>query len=234
MRTVLAIETATEACSVALVHGDSIVERHEIAPRLHAQKLLPMIDAVLAECGVSKRAIDAVAVGRGPGAFTGVRLAISAAQGIALGLDRPAVAVSTLAALAVQGEGEWIAASIDARMGEVYFGWFRRSDDGFVVALADETVGPAGHVSPIGEAFVAVGTGWGTYRDALVERLGTPRSMMEAALPHARDIALLALPKLKAGEVVVASHLEPVYLRDKVAQTLVEQGKVKPRHPATE
>ncbi|HVF36033.1 MAG TPA: tRNA (adenosine(37)-N6)-threonylcarbamoyltransferase complex dimerization subunit type 1 TsaB, partial [Candidatus Saccharimonadia bacterium] len=98
----LAIETATEACSVALVSGQTIVQRHELAPRRHAELVLPMIEQVLAEAGLARGAIDAIAVGRGPGAFTGVRLAISIAQGLALGLDRPVVPVSTLAALALE------------------------------------------------------------------------------------------------------------------------------------
>ena len=108
---VLALETATEACSVALISGETIVGRHELAPRRHAELVLPMIDGVLAEAGLSRSAIDAIAVGRGPGAFTGVRLAISVAQGIALGLDRPVVTISTLAALALEA---WVEAGGDS------------------------------------------------------------------------------------------------------------------------
>jgi len=96
----LAIETATEACSVALIHGDELIARSEIAPRRHTELVLPMADQLLAEAGIGRHALDAIAVGRGPGAFTGVRLAIAIAQGIALALDRPVVGVSTLAALA--------------------------------------------------------------------------------------------------------------------------------------
>ena len=91
----LAIETATEACSVALWIDGALCERHELAPRRHAEWVLPMVDAVLAEGGVAKRELDAIGVGRGPGAFTGVRLAIAVAQGLALALDRPVVPVST-------------------------------------------------------------------------------------------------------------------------------------------
>src|SRR5215475_1096438 len=126
----LAIETATEACSAALLVGGDVIERSEIAPRRHAELILPMIESLLAEAGLSRRQIDGIAVGRGPGAFTGVRLAISVAQGIALGLDVPVVPVSSLAALAQDVPRELpapILAVIDARMGAVYAGAFERS-----------------------------------------------------------------------------------------------------------
>lgn len=115
----LAIETATEACSVAILVDGDVRERFEIAPRLHAELTLPWAEQLLADAGVAKSQLDAIAVGRGPGAFTGVRLAIALAQGIALALDRPLLPVSTLAALAMRAEGGRIVAAIDARMGEV-------------------------------------------------------------------------------------------------------------------
>src|SRR5215475_15572992 len=117
MSTLIAIETATENCSAALLHEGRLLERSQLAPRRHAELILPMIDSLLAEAGVSRRQLDAIAVGRGPGAFTGVRLAISVAQGIALGLDVPVVPVSSLAALAQDappGDAS-ILAVIDAR-----------------------------------------------------------------------------------------------------------------------
>src|SRR6187455_1632322 len=91
----LALDTATEACSAALLIGGEVIERSEIAPRRHAELILPMIESLLGEAGISRRQIDAIAVGRGPGAFTGVRLAISVAQGLALGLDVPVLPVSS-------------------------------------------------------------------------------------------------------------------------------------------
>ena len=121
----LAFETATEACSVALWIDGDVRERFELAPRRHAELSLPWAEQLLAEAGIAKSQLDAIAVGRGPGAFTGVRLAIAIAQGIALALDRPVVPVSTLAALAMQSPGERILAAIDARMGEVYLGGVR-------------------------------------------------------------------------------------------------------------
>ena len=118
----LALDTATEACSAALLIGDDIIERSEIAPRRHAELILPMIESLLGEAGISRRQIDAIAVGRGPGAFTGVRLAISVAQGLALGLDVPVVPVSSLAALAQDAPTDIdapILAVIDARMAHI-------------------------------------------------------------------------------------------------------------------
>src|SRR5258706_8076284 len=103
----LALETATEACSVALWLDGEVRERFELAPRRHAELALPFVQSLLDEAGMAKSQLDAIAVGRGPGAFTGVRLAVALAQGIALALDRPVVAVSTLAALAMRGDGAW-------------------------------------------------------------------------------------------------------------------------------
>jgi tRNA threonylcarbamoyl adenosine modification protein YeaZ len=137
----LAIETATETCSVALLAGDRLIARSELAPRRHAELLLPMCDEVLAEAGLARTALDVLAVGRGPGAFTGVRLAVSAVQGIALALDVPVVPISSLAALAMQApdNGDDVLAVIDARMGEVYAGRFRRIGER-VEAVDDERV----------------------------------------------------------------------------------------------
>ncbi|HSM96415.1 MAG TPA: tRNA (adenosine(37)-N6)-threonylcarbamoyltransferase complex dimerization subunit type 1 TsaB, partial [Rhizomicrobium sp.] len=141
MPNIIAIETATEACSAALSVDGRIMERSEIAPRRHAELILPMIEALLAEAGIVRTQLHAIAVGRGPGAFTGVRLAISVAQGLVLALDIPIVPVSSLAALAQDAPdaGASILAVIDARMGEVYTGAFRRCADGLVEAIGEES-----------------------------------------------------------------------------------------------
>jgi len=224
----LAIETATEACSVALLAGDRLVERSEIAPRRHAELLLPMCDDVLAEAGIDRRALDAIAVGRGPGAFTGVRLAISAAQGMALALGIPVVPVSSLAALAMQApdNGADVLAVIDARMGEVYAGLFRRVD-GRAELVGEETVGRADALTlPDASALNIIGTGWSSYRDALTAILPYPPRWAEGdRYPQAADIARLAATIAAAGEGVAADKVLPVYLRDKVALTLAEQRR---------
>jgi len=224
----LAIETATECCSVALVAGARLYERSELAPRRHAELLLPMCDEVLAEAGIARRDLEALAVGRGPGAFTGVRLAVSAVQGIALALGIPVVPVSSLAALAMQApeNGAEILAVIDARMGEVYAGLFRRNGDR-VEAVGEETVGLAEALRiPSAGALNVIGTGWSSYRDAIEKTLPSPPRWADGArYPHAADIARLAAPVAATGGGIAADRVQPIYLRDKVALTLAEQRR---------
>jgi len=224
----LAIETATECCSVALVAGARVFARSELAPRRHAELLLPMCEAVLAEAGLARRDLDVLAVGRGPGAFTGVRLAVSAAQGIALALGIPVVPVSSLAALAMQapGDGGDVLAVIDARMGEVYAGLFRRSGER-VEAIGEETVGRADALRlPSSGALDVIGTGWSSYREAIEAVLASPPRWADGArYPQASDVARLAMPIAAAGGGIAADRVQPVYLRDKVALTLAEQQR---------
>ncbi|MBS0524353.1 MAG: tRNA (adenosine(37)-N6)-threonylcarbamoyltransferase complex dimerization subunit type 1 TsaB, partial [Proteobacteria bacterium] len=201
--------------------------RSEIAPRRHAELILPMIASLLAEAGIARAQLDAIAVGRGPGAFTGVRLAIAVAQGLALALDIPVVPVSSLAALAQDAPdaGAAILAVIDARMGEVYAGVFRRGADGLVEAIDEESVGQASAlVLPQSIQWCVVGTGWNAYRDALAARLpAAPVFADGARFPQASAVARLALPQFAAGAGVPPERALPVYLRDKVALTLQEQ-----------
>jgi tRNA threonylcarbamoyladenosine biosynthesis protein TsaB len=223
----LAIETATESCSVALLSGERLFARSELAPRRHAELLLPMCDEVLAEAGLARRALNAIAFGCGPGAFTGVRLAVSAAQGIALALDLRVVPVSSLAALALQApdNGAPILAVIDARMGEIYAGWYRRTMSGLVESFAPEAVVHAGDLALATTAACnVIGSGWATYRDVLRERLASAPLWAEGdCYPQAVDIAQLAAPVVRAGEALAPEQALPVYLRDKVALTLAEQ-----------
>jgi len=222
----LAFETATEACSVALHVDGEVLERFEIAPRRHAELSLPWAEALLAEAGISRRQLDGIAFSRGPGAFTGVRLAIALAQGIALALDRPLVPVSTLQVLALQApaQAQQVLAAIDARMGEIYVGHFQRQG-GVLVAEGRERVCAAADVQlPAGMQVHGVGTGFAAQEGALVRQLGTGLQAYDAsALPRAADVLALAVPALARGEGVAAEHVEPAYLRDNVALTLVEQ-----------
>ncbi len=224
--TLLAIETSTEACSVALyVHGE-VISRHELAPRRHTQLVLPWADELMARAGLRKSQLDAIAVGRGPGAFTGVRLAIALVQGLALALDRPVLPVSTLAVLARQAQGSRVLAAIDARMGEVYLGEFTRDAHGRMLAVGPEIIiAPALAPRPA-HPLHGVGTGFSAESGALVPALGESLLGFDAAaLPHASDLAWLAADAFARGEAVPPDQLEPAYLRDKVALTLVEQGK---------
>ncbi len=227
----LAFETATEACSVALLHGDSLIERFEVAPRRHAELVLPMTESLLAEAGLARSQIDGVAFGRGPGAFTGVRLAVSLAQGLGLALDRPLYPVSTLAALAEPAaqRGSAVLAVIDARMGEVYVAAFD-SVDGTLNPIGEEAVLAAqALVLPQRAHWTIRGSGWATYGDAL--RSVLDKAAFDAdgdALPHASSVARLAALMHARGEGVAPEFAQPVYLRDKVAQTLIEQGKPLP------
>jgi tRNA threonylcarbamoyladenosine biosynthesis protein TsaB len=229
---IVAVETSTECCSAALLRDGAVLERSELAPRRHAALILPMIESLLDEAGLSRRGLDAVAVGRGPGAFTGVRLAISVAQGLALGLDIPVIPVSSLAALAQDAppSDASILAVIDARMGEIYAGAFRRKSDGLVEAFGAESVGPASMlVLPDAAKYTngqwnVVGSGWTAYQDALTGRLRQSPAWADGArYPQARAVAQLAAPQFASGQGVAPEYALPVYLRDKVALTLDEQ-----------
>ena len=226
MSTLIAIETSTECCSAALQYEGRTIDRSELAPRRHAELILPMIESLLAEAGVSRHQLDAIAVGRGPGAFTGVRLAISVAQGLALALDVPVVPVSSLAALAQDAParpGEAILAIIDARMGEIYAGSFLRAANGLVEATGNESVGLADELV-IPPVHSIVGSGWTAYADALSRRLKMAPAFADGArFPQARAVARIAAPRLAAGQGVAPEQALPVYLRDKVALTLQEQ-----------
>ena len=220
----LAFETATEACSVALWLDGEVRERFDLAPRRHAELALPWADALLAEAGIARSQLDAIAVGRGPGAFTGVRLAIAIGQGIALALDRPLVGVSTLEALAFDAGGDRVLASIDARMGEVYFGAYAREGDALRPLVAETVVAPARADLPEGDGWSAVGTGFAAADGALQARLqGRLANIDATALPRAAAIARLGVEACARGEGTAPERVEPAYLRDNVALTLEQQ-----------
>lgn len=227
--TLLAIETSTEACSVAVYVDGEVISRHELAPRRHTQLVLPWADELMAQAGLRKSQLDAIAVGRGPGAFTGVRLAIALVQGLALALDRPVLPVSTLAVLARPCPGDRMLAAIDARMGEVYAGTFIADGQG-VAATGAEAVASPGAVVLAGDddGWHGVGTGFAAAGGALRESLG-PRlaSVDAAALPRAAHLARLAAAAFARGEAVAAGQLEPAYLRDTVALTLEQQAALR-------
>ncbi|MCI4567802.1 tRNA (adenosine(37)-N6)-threonylcarbamoyltransferase complex dimerization subunit type 1 TsaB [Lysobacter sp. CFH 32150] len=220
----LAFETATEACSVAVYNDGEVHERFELAPRRHAELALPWAEQLLADAGIAKSQLDAIAVGRGPGAFTGVRLAISIAQGIALAMDKPVVPVSTLAALAMQAQGKRIVAAIDARMGEIYVAAFERDGSGLRALSQEAVVKPEAAIIPDGGDWHGIGTGFAAVGGVLQQRFSDRLAIVDAsALPHAADVALLAAMAFARGELMAPERVEPAYLRDNVALTIVEQ-----------
>lgn len=219
---ILAIETATESCSAALFIDGSVTVRERIAPREHATLILSMCDELLTEAGLKPVALDAVAFGRGPGSFTGVRVATGVIQGIAFAADLPVAPVSSLAALA-QGArrrdgADRILTAIDARMGEVYWGAYVASD-GLVEPVAEERVlSPEAITLPVEGEWFGVGSGWATYREILTRRVeGRLSGVAAERFPVAHDVALLAARMVEQGETVPAEQALPVYLRDNVA-----------------
>ncbi len=215
----LALDTATERCSVALRVDGQTIERSIELPRGHADLVLPMVEEVLKEGGLQLRDLDGIAYGRGPGAFTGVRIAVGVAQGLAFGAELPTVGISNLAAVAQQvaRAGDRILVCMDARMDQVYWSVFaRESSAELVSSLAPERV-DAPDAVPDGNYTVLAGTGFTAYSQ-LVSRLTRPdRTIAATALPRASEIALLAEAEFRAGRARPAAEAEPVYVRDQVA-----------------
>jgi tRNA threonylcarbamoyladenosine biosynthesis protein TsaB len=218
---ILAVDTATENCSVALSCGDHVISRSEIAPREHTNKILPMVDEVLAEAGVALSQVDALAFGRGPGSFTGVRIGIGIAQGLAFGADLPMIGVSTLEAMAAQSYrltgATHVLAAIDARMGELYVGQYQRTQTGRWQCLGEEMVVAPDALLPHSNqgVWTLAGTGWPAYPD-LEAQLGLQSVRSEVLYPQAQDMIAIAQHAYQSGEAVAAELASPTYLRDKV------------------
>jgi tRNA threonylcarbamoyladenosine biosynthesis protein TsaB len=212
----LALDTATERCSVALLCDGHCSVREIVTPRGHAELILPMVDELLREGSMRLRDLDAIAYGRGPGAFTGVRIAVSVVQGLAYGAVKPVVGVSDLAAVAQASTSVGqILVCMDARMGEVYWCTYRRDLQGFVQPTGPERLSHPEQVDIEATALAAaVGTGFGAYEN-LAHRYQSV-ALSPQALPHAREIALLAEPEVRAGRTCSAVAALPVYLRDRV------------------
>jgi tRNA threonylcarbamoyladenosine biosynthesis protein TsaB len=220
----LAIETATEACSAALYVDGEIGLRYEVKPRGHSELILGMMDALLAEAELKPGQLDTMAFGRGPGSFTGVRIATGVVQGAAFGADLPVVPVSTLAALAQrafreQGERRLLPA-YDARMKELYWAAYEVDEQGLVQPMAAERVASFEQIPPPeGSDWYGVGTGWAAYGDALRSRFGDGviKGMDPDLLCSAFDVALLGVAGFERGEAVMPEAALPIYLRDNVA-----------------
>ena len=221
---ILALDTATEACSVSLGIGDRSIDRYVELERGHAEQLLPMIDSVLAEGGITLKALDAIAFGRGPGGFTGVRLAASVAQGLAFGAGVGVVPISDLAAVAQRVTGlnprlRQILVANDARMREVY--WASFMVDGVLTSGAEHVSPPADVLPPAGTgvAWAAAGRGLAAWPE-LAERCRAAGAELYAdLLPRASEVLTLARTAVAARQILDPADALPVYVRDKVAQS---------------
>ncbi len=221
----LALDTATECCSAALLVGDGLLAREAELVRGHAERILPMIDELLGEGGVALRELDGIAFGRGPGSFTGVRLAASIAQGLAFGAGIGVVPISDLRALAqrVFDGDSGVSRSLvcnDARMQEVYWGCFERNGDGLARERGPERVGPAQsvHLPAAWPDAAGLGRGFSAY-PALRALAGVEvRDGWDRLRPRAAEMARLAAPEIAAGRLLGPEAAVPVYLRDDVAR----------------
>lgn len=221
MHNLLAIETSEETCSAALQSGGDCMELFESEPRKHSELILPMIDRLMAEAGLSRSSLDAVAFGRGPGSFTGVRIATAVAQGIGYALDIPVVPVSTLQALAQgafrQTGAVSVLAALDARMQELYWGAFTLQDGLMQPAGEEMVIAPSEVPFPDGTGWTAAGSGWAAHADLLGQRLGEHvSSILPDTACHARDVATIAASMLSDSADYPVFEAMPVYLRNRV------------------
>ncbi|MEX3020839.1 tRNA (adenosine(37)-N6)-threonylcarbamoyltransferase complex dimerization subunit type 1 TsaB [Kluyvera sp. STS39-E] len=221
---ILAIDTATEACSAALWNDANTCAHFELCPREHTQRILPIVQDILTEGGVGLHDLDALAFGRGPGSFTGVRIGIGIAQGLALGAELPMIGVSTLATMA---QGAWrkqgasrVLAAIDARMGEVYWAEYQRDAQGVWHGEATEAVlkpeAVQQRLAELDGEWATVGTGWAAWPD-MTQGANVQLIDGDVLLPEAEDMLPIACYLLAQGKTVAVDKAEPVYLRNEVA-----------------
>ncbi|MCG6897333.1 MAG: tRNA (adenosine(37)-N6)-threonylcarbamoyltransferase complex dimerization subunit type 1 TsaB [Thiocapsa sp.] len=220
----LAIDTSSDACSAALLWGDRIEQVLETAPRRHGELILAMMQRLLGEAGAELAELDAIVFARGPGSFTGVRIAVAVAQGAAFGAGLPVVPVSTLACMATgqfrRGGQRHLLTALDARMGEVYWGCFEIDCRGLAQPCCEEQVSPPGRVQvPPGRSWYGVGSGWAAYGEQLMARAALERqSCAGDAICEAHDLALIGAAELVAGRQMAPELAAPVYLRDRVTR----------------
>ena len=223
--TVLALDASTEACSVAIGHDGQLVHRCEVTPRGHASRMLPMVEAVLGEAGLRREDVDLVTCGRGPGSFTGVRIGLGVAQGIAMALDLPVVTLSTLQVLAQGCHRRLglprVCVAIDARMAEIYVGCYELDPETGLMhaAVPDAVTAPESLAVPAHWGrYAGSGTGWAAHAAVLARRGNPPVRTEPEALPEARDMVATARDAHARGEVLAAESLVPTYLRDQVTR----------------
>lgn len=218
----LAVDTSTEACSAALLLDGEISQKYQVAPREHSHLILAMIDELLVDAGMTPKNLDAIAFGRGPGSFMGIRVAAGIVQGIAFAHALPVVPVSTLAAIsmvAMERTGATqVLAAIDARMQEVYWGSYILTAGGVSLQGEECVIVPDAVPIPEEGEWVAAGTGWSAFGDVIKPKLGERLlECIDDCLPTASVVALLAERDYQNSGAVTAAQAVPVYLRDNVA-----------------
>lgn len=218
---ILAFDTSTEYCSVAVWADGELYTRDVLAGQRHSELLLPLVGEMLAERGLSLRALDGIAFGSGPGSFTGLRIGCGVAQGLAFGAGLPVIGVSTLLALAQGAQGaqnERVIACLDARMGEVYHAAYERRAEGWCEVLGPGLYAPQDAPMVAGEGWTGCGSGFAAHLEALRGRYaGQLHSVISDAFPQAHNIARLAAPLFARGEGKDAALAAPLYIRNKVA-----------------
>ena len=220
----LAIDTSTDACSAALLDDTIVMSRFQIAPRQHADLILGMVQDLFDESGLGLQQLDALSFCRGPGSFTGLRIAAGVAQGLAFAMDLPVIPVSSLATMAQQCWQEEkqtrVLAGLDARLGEVYWGRYALKD-GIMCLHGEEQVCPPDVVPvPDGKNWYGIGSAWSVYSQVLAVRLGDQcREYHGGLLPNAAYMLELASQDWQSGKIYPAEQALPVYLRDKVADS---------------
>ena len=215
---ILAVDTATEACSAALLCGGEVIERYRLDPRGHSRRLMPMIETLLAEAGVARADQDGIAYDRGPGSFTGIRIGAGVAQGLALGLNRPLLGLSSLMTLAEEVKGDRVLPAIDARMGEVYWAKVKRDPDQVTgwSLLCEAAVSDPSKVPALESGEVGTGSGWDRYHAILCPGIAARKKWLPGRFPRAAAVVRLAERVWSSDGPGLSPHTEPDYIRDQV------------------
>lgn len=218
MPKILALDTSTEMCSVALQVGDELLARAQLAPQKHAELILPMIDELLAEAHLSLAQLDAIAFGQGPGSFMGLRIGVGVVQGLAYGVDKPVIPVSSLQALA-QNAYQSVAATkvvvgVDARMQAIYWGGYELDVEKVMQGVLKDNLSKSNELNiENAETYIAAGNAWKIYADQLSMNF---KSIHADLYPTAKAMLAIAIQKFQRGEIVKAEEAEPYYIRDQV------------------
>ena len=220
----LVLDTSTEWCSAALWLDGRIQARRVLAEQRHSSLLLPMVDALLRESGLTLRQLDGIGYGAGPGSFTGLRIACAVTQGLAFGADLPVVGVSTLESIAEQTDAGQVLTVLDARMAEVYWAAYRREGAGWRAASEPQLALPESVAVPSDGDWIGAGNGFAALGEVLRPRLAAALVRIDDTLmPDAAAMAPLAARAFECGEGMDAALAAPIYLRDKVALTVDER-----------